>query len=204
VDAQLFGGSHSLTVAIDGTGMAYFQDGRLSIGHNAWVATTATIRAQPNDKPGDHCFQADAVAGQTGDLFRGNDSSGNPIYRVKVDGSIVASGVSTIPGRARETTTLGTSGAVAIDLSVGDAFAISLSADATLSISNAPSASPWRTFALTVKTNGHALTWFGGIVWMTADGNPPTLASAAGKRTKLLFEQESSGVYLGYLVATQA
>lgn len=95
---------------------------------------------------------------------------------------------------------------ITFDLAIADTHMVTLGGNRTLALSNQATSPPWRRILLILKqdaTGGRTVTWFNGIVWMTAGGTPPTLASGANQRTAITLIQESNGVYLGFLDGTQ-
>lgn len=53
-------------------------------------------------------------------------------------------------------------------------------------------------------TGGRTISsWWTTITWFTSDGNPPTIASGAGKRTVLTYKRLAVGVYLAFVAGIQ-
>lgn len=74
------------------------------------------------------------------------------------------------------------SGAVALDLSKGSLFDLTLTGNTTLSITNPPEFNPGETLALVVRirqgTTARTLAWFPGISWLTVAGAAPSAPGA--------------------------
>ena len=90
-------------------------------------------------------------------------------------------------------------GGISLDISAATVFDYTLSGDATLSVSAAPTLSG-ETLAFTVKvTQGgtaRLLNWFSGITWLTTGGVAPA-APAANKTIEYIFTTSAAGVYQG-------
>jgi hypothetical protein len=97
------------------------------------------------------------------------------------------------------------SGVVNVDCSLGDYFTLTMSANATLAISNAPAAGSARTISLTVKqdaTTAHTLTL--PASFKAVSGSDTAIQSALGAVTKMVFETVDAGATWAYVMRARA
>lgn len=88
-----------------------------------------------------------------------------------------------------------------LDLNTSKSFALTLSANATLSVANVEVGDVFMIDVTQASSGGpYTLTHFSGITWMTSDGNAPTLPTTASKKITYGFKCVATDTYLGYLV----
>jgi hypothetical protein len=99
----------------------------------------------------------------------------------------------------KTTTNAAVSGTLNLDVSTGTVFNLTLAANSTLAIINAPTLTN-ETLTFTVRVTqpvvAYTLTWWSGISWLTTGGTAPT-APAASKTIEYIFTSNSAGVYEG-------
>jgi hypothetical protein len=158
-----------------------------------------------------------SVADQAG--YRWSDSGGAWVVAagqgdMKADGTVAMTGALQMAGNevqqpalrdAREVqvTNATATGAVSLDLAAGNAFALTLTGNVTLSFSNEPAAGPALGVSVAATqdaTGGRTIAWPAGVVW--AGGTPPTL-STAGDALDVFALVRLGGVWCG-LIAGQA
>jgi hypothetical protein len=86
---------------------------------------------------------------------------------------------------------------ITFNLDTSDKHSVTLAGNRTLALSGGHDG---QGFVLILKqdgTGGRTVTWFSNITWMTSDGNPPVLATGAGKRTVVSFLRVGATDYLG-------
>lgn len=89
-----------------------------------------------------------------------------------------------------------------LNLSNGNIFTITLSQNATFSISNA---SAGQVFMVEVQQGSgttYTNTWFGGVTWVTSGATAPVQTTTSNGYTTYGFRCTGSNTYLGYLVGT--
>ena len=89
-------------------------------------------------------------------------------------------------------------GAIALDLSLSSVFSLTLTAAASISLTNIPTLSAAESLVILVRiTQGataYGFTWPAGIVWLAAGGVAPS-APKAGKRIEYILTIEGGTVY---------
>jgi hypothetical protein len=109
-------------------------------------------------------------------------------------------GVAAMPVRRVPINTATDGTTVTFDLSLSDRHTVTLGGNRTLALSNAPTASPFARFTISLKQDGtgsRTVTWFSGITW--AGGSAPTLTTTAGKKDIFVFLQTGNGTYDGFI-----
>jgi len=100
---------------------------------------------------------------------------------------------STLPSTATDGAT------VTFDLSINNKHQVTIASNRTLALSNTTNIPA---FSINIKqdaTGSRTVTWFSWITW--AGGTAPTLTTTANKTDSFWFQQISSGVYLGFVIA---
>lgn len=90
-------------------------------------------------------------------------------------------------------------GNITLNLSQADVFVLTLSGNTTIAISNAPELDG-ETLSIVVRVTqpgtAYALTWFGGITWLSSGGIAPS-APAAGRATEYVLSTSNGTSWIG-------
>ena len=95
------------------------------------------------------------------------------------------------------------SGATTIDLSLGNAFVVTMNATSTFTFSNPPSGTDITSFTIiTVNSaGGYAISWPASVTW--SGGATPTRTTTSGKQDAYTFFTRDGGTtYVGSLAIT--
>lgn len=150
----------------------------------------------------------DIVQSSTGTVIVHPSTTGsNADGSLKISGTVVSLGVvPTLPSRLNthysDIGTAADGATITFALDTNDRWKTTLGGNRTLALSGGHDGQAFRV-TIYQGAGSNTVTWWSGITWFTSDGNPPTLASGAGKATKVMFERTAAGAYDGHLVGTQ-